>query len=88
VPGTQYFQVNTGPATAPGIHGDIVKRRTPGVTISVTIAVDSLADTIERLVKAGGLVVTQPVHVPGYGLHAYCRDPEGNIIGLIQQEQT
>ncbi|MEJ8473969.1 VOC family protein [Roseibium algae] len=43
---------------------------------------DALEATMERLVGAGGEVVSDPITIP-VGRFAYCLDPDGNSIGLF-----
>lgn len=43
---------------------------------------DKLEDTMERLVNAGGEVVTDPIELP-VGRFVYCLDPDGNSISLF-----
>lgn len=42
---------------------------------------DALEDGMERLVKAGGKVMSDPITIP-FGRFTYCQDPFGNGIGL------
>jgi predicted enzyme related to lactoylglutathione lyase/quinol monooxygenase YgiN len=47
------------------------------------LLVDNLAATIERAAAAGGARYVPPVSVDGYSF-AMIKDPEGNVIGLIE----
>jgi len=49
-----------------------------------TIEVESLEEMLTKVEEAGGTKIEGPVDIPEIGLQAYCRDPEGNIFGLIQ----
>ena len=42
-----------------------------------------LEDTLERVRKAGGQVVSEPIALP-VGRFAYIRDPDGNSIGVFE----
>lgn len=85
----EYLLVSTGPRDeAPGIDGGIL-RAGGGFTGTVnTAAVDDLAAALERVRSAGGAVVQEPRAVPGVGWMAYCRDTEGNLFGLMQQDAS
>ena len=48
------------------------------------IGVDSLDATIDRVVKAGGKLVTPKTPIPDMGAFARIADTEGNVIGLYQ----
>ncbi|NVK33678.1 MAG: VOC family protein [Rhodobacteraceae bacterium] len=43
---------------------------------------DTLEETMERLVDAGGEVVMDPIEIP-VGRFTYCLDPDGNSISLF-----
>jgi hypothetical protein len=38
--------------------------------------------------RKGGKTVVPKMVIPGVGHVAYCRDPEGNIFGLFEDDQT
>lgn len=82
-----YWLVTTGEDTEPGINGAIT-RRSDNLTTVNTIGVDSLDKAVDEVVKAGGGVVQPKAAVPGVGYSAYCRDPEGNVFGLMQEDST
>ncbi|WP_417693266.1 VOC family protein [Roseibium sp.] len=51
-----------------------------GMTIHLPCP-DTLEATMDRLVEAGGEVVSDPIQIP-YGRFTYCLDPDGNSISL------
>ncbi len=55
--------------------------RGTGATVHLACP-DTLEDTMERLTKSGGEVVSDPIAIPA-GRFAYCLDPDGNSIGLF-----
>jgi len=93
-----YWGINTGRANDDGgntigIDGGLLRRRSEGpVSQSAvnafvcTIQVRNIEETMQRVVNAGGLVVTEKTHVQGLGWNGYCKDTEGNIFGLTQPE--
>ena len=52
--------------------------------LMVYIMVDSVADTLEKIVAAGGQIV-QPIGGDAPEITARFRDPGGNVIGLYEE---
>ena len=75
----EYWLAETGPKDQPGIDGAIMKRHFPQPVINTTL-VDSLDETLAKVTAAGGKVVSGPNEIPYVGTHAYCEDPQGNLI--------
>lgn len=67
------------------VSGTWVTGRTPMSTVGllVYIMVDSVADTIGKVVAAGG-EITQRIGADAPEITARFRDPAGNIMGLYQ----
>ena len=91
IPEMQYDMVSTGPAsdqgmpTEPGYVGGGLTQR--GELVSrpvITIAVDDVGDTLERIRSSGGSAVGEPITVGDMGIAAYFSDSEGNLMGLWQ----
>jgi hypothetical protein len=94
-----YRLVNTG-KDAPGvqwagINGGITPRQGDGprggepVNAYVcTIEVENIDATLQKIEQAGGTVATDKMDVPGVGILAYRKDPEGNIFGVLQPVQN
>jgi len=91
-----YWLVNTGPTAGAGFHGGLA-RKSVAVESDIpsgdettdyvcTVYVDSIADALAALPEAGGRVMVPQQAVPGVGWLAYVRDPERNIIGLMQPD--
>jgi predicted enzyme related to lactoylglutathione lyase len=51
------------------------------------IAVDDTDDTVDRLVRAGGTVMSPPMDMPGVGRLAGVADPWGAPFGVLKGEQ-
>jgi predicted enzyme related to lactoylglutathione lyase len=49
-----------------------------------TITVADIDDTPGKIEAAGGTVALDKMEVPGVGILAYRKDPEGNIFGVLQ----
>ena len=84
---SDYWLVTTGEDTQPGINGAIMHRTNKGTTYN-TIDVPSVDEFIQKIVKAGGKVVTKKTTVPGVGYMAYCKDTEGNVFGIMQADPS
>jgi predicted enzyme related to lactoylglutathione lyase len=72
------------PKEAGAINGGLFQRprEAPGPVIYVGVA--SIDETIAKVSRAGGKVVTPKTPIPGMGAYARVADTEGNVIGLFQ----
>ena len=72
-----------------GINGGIMQKP-EGVPTYVTIyvGVDDLDPFLERAEKLGGKTVVEPMPVGEMGSFAMFADPDGNVIGLFQEEPS
>jgi len=91
----RYWMVTTGPENEPGINGGIMFRRgqrpaegQPVNAYVCTIGVESVTDSVERAVKAGGVMAVPKMPIPGVGWLAYCKDLDGNIFGVLQDDKN
>ena len=90
-----YWTIDTGPAGQPGINGGLLPRRggppeemQPVSSFVCTVQVDALDDALERSVKLGATPAFPKLAVPGVGWLAYIKDPDGNLLGLMQPDPT
>jgi uncharacterized protein len=83
---SEYWMVNTGPDSQPGINGGMMKRPHPGATTVNTIGVASVDESIAAVTKNGGKVVLPKTAIPTIGWFAYCADTEGNQFGVMQPD--
>jgi predicted enzyme related to lactoylglutathione lyase len=88
-----YWLIETGRADQPGINGGLVRRPVAGPAESqavnafiCTVEVDSLDKTLATNSRLGGLVALPKMPVPGVGWLAYVKDPDGNILGLLEPD--
>jgi predicted enzyme related to lactoylglutathione lyase len=96
-----YWLVTTGdgepmggqPSSEPGIDGGLVPRQgaapTDGQPVNafvVTVDVPNCEGYVDRAVAAGGSIALPLMPVPGVGWLAYVKDPDGNILGLLQSD--
>lgn len=82
-----YWLANTGPADEPGINGAVMRRPEWG-TCSIHISVPSLDEHLTKVREAGGEVVQPKSTIPSIGYMAYCRDTEGNVFGVFEEDPT
>ncbi len=69
--------------TEPGaINGAITERGAIASAPVITITVEAIEDSIQKITAAGGSVVQGRQEVTGMGYYAYVTDPAGNVIGL------
>jgi hypothetical protein len=83
----EYWLVNTGPESEPGIHGAIA-RRDPREGTRNTVSVASADETLRKVGEAGGKALSPKMTVPGVGYHALCQDPEGNVFGIMEMDPS
>jgi predicted enzyme related to lactoylglutathione lyase len=63
------------------INGGLFLRNDPAKAPLIVIGVDSIDETIKKVVASGGKVVTPKQKIPN-GSYARVADSEGNVIGL------
>lgn len=84
----EYWLVKTGEDNEPGIDGAIRKTTDSiykGIKSFVcTIQVKNLVTARRKVKKAGGMLETEIMPVPGIGHFCYCKDTEGNTFGMLQ----
>ena len=80
-----YWMVNTGPDSAPGINGGLMKKGNVTTTTN-TIGVDSVDAAITAVTNAGGKLIMPKTPIPTVGYFAYCEDTEGNLFGVMQPD--
>ena len=83
---TDYWMIATGGPEEPGINGGILPRRDPAQPCVNTVGVANLDDTLKTVESAGGVCVMPKMPIPGVGWLAYCKDTEGNMIGMMQAD--
>jgi hypothetical protein len=52
----------------------------------VIISVPSFEDAVKKIKAAGGEILGPKMTVPSVGYMTYCRDTEGNIFGIMQND--
>jgi predicted enzyme related to lactoylglutathione lyase len=87
-----YWLIYTGPKDQPGINGGLHKRLHPDAGEAVigyvcTIDVKDLDGMVKAVVTNGGTCMVPRKAIPEVGWFSYCKDTEGNIFGLIQNDK-
>ena len=89
-----YRMVTTGPDSAPGIDGGLIRRvggldkaaPTPVIAWVCTVDVDNIDAYFAKALQLGAQEALPKQAAPGIGWYAYCKDPEGNIFGMMQRD--
>jgi predicted enzyme related to lactoylglutathione lyase len=91
----EYWLISTGPTDEPGIDGGLLPRRGDGPqtgapvnSFVVTVQVDDLDTTVKAATDAGGDVRLPRMALPGVGYLAYVADTEGNLIGVMEPDES
>jgi uncharacterized protein len=88
-----FYLIKTGTDEDPGVHGALQGRRdiVPGKTMfgfECTVGVSSIDETIAAVKANGGKIVMPKFHIPTVGTLIFFQDPEGNVVGAMQYEET
>lgn len=88
-----YWLVTTGPDSEPGINGGLHPRMGPAavegqavIAFVCTLGVADVDAQTAKVTSAGGKIAVPKMPIPGIGWLAYVHDPEGNIVGLMQED--
>jgi predicted enzyme related to lactoylglutathione lyase len=81
-----YWDCSTGEEAERGINGAIMRRSGSGGDVIVTVDVENLDEAVRRVEEAGGELVQERHTIPYVGYHAYCRDTEGNVFGVLEAD--
>lgn len=84
----EYWLVQTGPESKPGIDGGLMRRQQPGASIVNVVDVASVDKTVAKVESAGGTIIVPKMAVPGIGWAAYFQDPENNVFGLMEADES
>jgi predicted enzyme related to lactoylglutathione lyase len=80
----EYWLASTGDAKGLGINGAIRPKGSDIPLVVNTIGVGDLDESIKRIEKNGGKVITDKMETPNIGVMVYFTDTEGITHGLIQ----
>ncbi len=92
-PAGEYWMINTGPGSQPGINGGLLPRPgpAPGPMASpnafvITVDVENLDTSMTKAQSAAAMLCVPKMAIPGVGWLAYFKDPDGNIFGMMQMD--
>ncbi len=84
----EYWLARTGDKGEEGIDGGVQRRTDPRATVINYIGVKDIDELLRKIVVHGGKVVQQKTAVPGVGYVIMFQDTEGNILGVMQEDET
>jgi predicted enzyme related to lactoylglutathione lyase len=93
MPESDYTLATSGPSgdqgpTEPGyINGGMMQREGPFTGPNFVVDVENIEDALKAVAEAGGSTVSGREPVGDIGFSAYCRDTEGNLVGLWETSQ-
>jgi len=82
----EYYLISTGQSPEHGINGALFKPKEFFSATVNTIDVPDIDEYIKKVNDNGGTVVTEKMSIPGVGSFVYCKDVEGTMFGILQQE--
>ncbi len=88
-PGTEggFFILQAGALATP-LSGGIRKRALAGEGPTLYVTVASVEDAARAAVRLGGHVLAPRAPVTGVGWLATIQDPQGNVLGLYQEDKA
>lgn len=87
----EYWLIKTGSDDKPGINGGMIKRRgeidgQSVIAYVCTVSVESVDKSSKEVTENSGEIVVPKMPIPGVGWLVYCKDTEGNIFGIHQED--
>lgn len=82
----QYWLVRAGEEDEPGANGALVGRGAVHQSPVLIVGVENLDEVLTQVQRCGGKTIQGKLPIPGVGWSAYVFDPEGNTIGLFQED--
>jgi len=88
-----YWLVTTGPDGQPGINGGLIRRQgeidgQAVIAYVCTVDVANVDESTQTATSNGAQVVVPKMPIPGVGWLVYCKDTEGNIFGMMQNDPS
>ena len=80
--------VSTGKDKQPSLGGGIGTKSDPDDVILITIGVDSVDEFMKKVKQHGGQVVSSKKAIPGEGYIAKCKDTEGNVFSIMEEDEN
>ena len=85
-PSMNYWMIATG--EGPGIDGGMGLKAESNMPNMNTVDVESVESTLAAVAEHGGKLVSEKAPIPGIGWFAVIEDTEGNMLGLMEEDQT
>jgi hypothetical protein len=85
---TDYWLIQTGDVSAPGINAGLAKRDNPSQFVTPFISVPSVDEYAARVQASGGTIIQPKMAIPGIGYLAAFRDTEGNTVGMLEKDEA
>src|SRR5262245_36928872 len=75
-----------GPQKPGAINGGFFPKKPdwPGQHTAIVIAVEDIKEAAQKVTKAGGEVLGEPMAIPGVGQYVSFKDTEGNRVSMLQ----
>jgi hypothetical protein len=75
-----------GPQKPGAINGGFFQKTPdlPAQYPSIVIAVEDIKESINKVSHAGGIILGEPMEIPGVGHYVSFTDTEGNRVGMLQ----
>lgn len=79
----EFWTMFTPRLNGAGADGSLIEKKISSIPgISIGIVVDSIGDTLEKIVFEGGKIVKEKLTIPGVGYFAVGSDLEDNVFGI------
>lgn len=84
----EYWLIMTGEESTPGINGGLARYSEPFKGTLNTVDVADINQAIEKVKMNGGTIVMEKQAIPGVGWWACFKDPEGTLMGMMQDDPS
>ena len=92
--GPDDWLIEPGPADQPGITGGLLPRQGPAPlekqavnAFVCTVQVTGLDALVTQALDLGATLALPKMPIPGMGWLAYIKDPDGNLLGLMEPDE-
>ena len=82
-----YRLIKTGSPDEQGINGGLARRENRRVFSPNTINVSSICESLDKIRESRSKLLMPKTTISGVGYFAYFKDPEGNVFGVIEQDE-
>ena len=84
----EYWLIKTGEDDKQGINGAIKGRKSASEKVVNTINVQSIDDSLNKILDYGGTIMHRKEAVTGVGYTAYFKDVDGNTFCLFEDDKN